>query len=68
MTKPSTARDHADKARDLLDYVNSTYGKLSAEQYIQLAQVHATLAVAEAARTANYLTAGLDYSVAGVDK
>ena len=54
--KPSTARGHVDKARDILEIIAANAGKLSFDQMLQAAQIHALLAVAEAQRTANMLT------------
>ena len=53
MAKASTAREHIEKARDILGTVSATYGGLGCDQLLALAQIHATLALAEATRTAN---------------
>lgn len=51
-----TARDHVEKARDILALIRNNAGSLNTDQLLKAAQIHATLAMAEAARTANMLT------------
>lgn len=53
--KPTTAREHADRARELIDKVRNSGVPLSTDQMLKSALVHATLAVAEATRTTNMI-------------
>ena len=53
--KPSTAREHAERARELIDKVRNSGVPLSTDQMLKSAHVHATLALAEAVRTTNML-------------
>ena len=52
--------DHLAAAREALDDARGTGSAAAAAQYLASAQVHATLALAEEARTANLLRS-LDY-------
>lgn len=57
MAKISMAREHAERARDLLASISATFGNVGCDQAIAVAQVHATLALVEAQRTANMIAA-----------
>jgi hypothetical protein len=52
-----TARAHIDKSREILGQIHSLSRTLTPAENIALAQVHATLALAEGTRTRNMLVA-----------
>lgn len=65
MSEPNTALSHAERAREVMKLLGDTAGRLTTDQMLAKAQVHATLALAEATRTHNMLMVSqVNYAIA----